>query len=332
MNGSGNSARGASEATRRAKSIMNSARRDALTIAEALKEASNVLRAAGIMESRREAASLVMAVTGHDRARLLTRDDERLAPETLARVRRAVAERAAGKPLQYITGRQEFYGLAFEVTPDVLIPRPETELLVETALELLRDARAPFVCDVGAGSGCVSVALLHKRTDARIIALDISTAALRVAARNAARHGVAERLTLLYSDCFDALRANEHEGADASEDAGADVSADAPASFQMIVSNPPYIPERDIEGLQREVREHEPRGALTPGGDGLRVIRRLLTEAPRFLAPGGQLLFEIGFGQHEQVAALVDARVWTLLGIRPDLQGIPRVVALRRAD
>jgi release factor glutamine methyltransferase len=305
------------------KSIMNSARRDALTIAEALKEASIVLRAAGIMESRREAASLVMAATGHDRARLFTRDDERLAPEALARVRRAVAERAAGTPLQYITGRQEFYGLAFEVTPDVLIPRPETELLVETALELLRDTRAPFVCDVGAGSGCVSVALLHERKDARIIALDISTAALRVAARNAARHGVAERLMLLHSDCFDALRANEHEGA------GAEASEDAPASFQMIISNPPYIPERDIESLQREVREHEPRGALTPGGDGLGLIRRLLTEAPRFLAPGGHLLFEIGFGQHEQVTALVDGRVWTLLGIRPDLQGIPRVVALR---
>lgn len=285
-----------------------------------------MLRAAGIMESRREAASLVMAVTGHDRARLFTRDDERLAPETLARVRRAVAERAAGKPLQYITGRQEFYGLEFEVTPDVLIPRPETELLVETALELLRDTRAPFVCDVGAGSGCVSVALLHERKDARLFALDISTAALRVAARNAARHGVAERLTLLHSDCFDAFRVNEHEGA------GAEASEDAPASFQMIVSNPPYIPERDIESLQREVREHEPRGALTPGGDGLRVIRRLLTEAPQLLAPGGHLLFEIGFGQHEQVAALVDARVWTLLGIRPDLQGIPRVVVLRRAD
>lgn len=301
---------------------MNDGRREEPTINEALKEAAAVLRAAGVEEPRREAASLLTHASGRDRAFLFTHDDERLADEDLARFRRAVARRAAGEPAQYITGRQEFYGLEFEVTPDVLIPRPETELLVETALELLRDERAPFVCDVGTGSGCVVVALLHELQDARAVALDISPAALRVAARNAARHGVADRLTLLRSDCFDALRADAHR---------ADTH-DADTRFRVIVSNPPYIPERDIDGLQREVRDHEPRAALTPGGDGLGVIRRLVTESPDFLLPGGHLLFEIGFDQHAQVAALINPRVWQQLDTRRDLQGIARTVVLRLAN
>jgi release factor glutamine methyltransferase len=200
------------------------------------------------------------------------------------------------------------------VTPDVLIPRPETELLVEVALEVLRGRDAPLVCDVGTGSGCIPVALLHERPDARALALDISAAALGVARRNAARHGVSTRFETLVSDCFDALGAEESRG----------------MAFPLIVSNPPYIAESDLAGLQREVRDHEPRGALTPGGDGLSVIRRLVSEAPAFLEPGGQLLIEIGFDQHERVAALVNPDVWTLLDIHQDLQGIPRLVALRR--
>jgi release factor glutamine methyltransferase len=230
-------------------------------------------------------------------------------------LRAAVSRRAAGEPLQYITGRQEFYGLEFEVTSDVLIPRPETELLVETALELLKDRPSPLVCDVGTGSGCVAVALLHARTDARALALDISAEALRVAARNAERHGVGSRMLALVSDCLGTLGAEEY----------------ADLRFDLIASNPPYIAEADLAGLQREVREHEPRVALTPGGDGLNVIRRLLSEAPRRLKPCGHLLIEIGFNQHEQVAALVDPRAWTLLDIRRDLQGIPRTVVLRLA-
>jgi release factor glutamine methyltransferase len=198
----------------------------------------------------------------------------------------------------------------------VLIPRPETELLVETALEILKDTPGPSVCDVGTGSGCVAVSLLHVRPDARVCALDISPAALAVAARNAARHGVAGRFTPLVSDCFDAL---------------GDEGDSAPARFDAVVSNPPYVAERDLPELQREVREHEPRVALTPGGDGLSVVRRLVVEAPRLLRPGGHLLFEIGYDQHGRVRELVDPRVWTLLDIRRDLQGIPRTVALRLA-
>jgi release factor glutamine methyltransferase len=287
-----------------------------LTIAGALRVAAEALRAAGLSEPRREAGSLLSHTIGRDRAFLITHSDAELTAEQLTRFRACVGRRAAGEPFQYIAGRQEFYGLEFEVSRDVLIPRPETELLVETALELLKGSDAPLLCDVGTGSGCIAVTLLHERKDASAVALDVSPAALAVAARNAARHGVDERLRLLVSDCFDALRSGGHEE----------------MRFDLVASNPPYVAESDIEGLQKEVRDHEPRVALTPGGDGLSVIRRLVAEAPHFLKPGGHLLMEIGFDQHERVAALIDPSVWTLLDIRRDLQGIPRTVSLRLND
>lgn len=284
-----------------------------LTIAGALREASETLRASGVEEPRREAASLLSHALSRDKTFLVTHSDELLTAEQLRSYLSNVGRRAAGEPLQYIKGTQEFYGLDFEVDENVLIPRPETELLVETALEILKETHAPLVCDVGTGSGCIAVSLLHTRPDARALALDVSPAALEVAARNAARNGVGDRIDFLVSDCFDALASNEH----------------GDTRFDLIASNPPYIAEDELESLQREVREHEPRLALTPGGDGLSVIRRLVSESPRHLKPGGHLLIEIGFGQHESVAALADARVWTLLGIRRDLQGIPRTVVLR---
>ena len=286
---------------------------DSQTVARALAGATEVLRAGGVEEARREAGTLLADLLGRDRAYLFAHADDVLPPRLLSSFRERVGRRASGEPLQYITGRLEFYRLDFEVTPAVLIPRPETELLVETALELLRGESAPLVCDVGTGSGCVIVSLLYERADARGVALDISAGALAVAARNAARHGVSGRLELLASDCFGAL-------------------APPARRFSLVASNPPYVAESDVGGLQREVREHEPRVALTPGGDGLSVIRRLLSESPPHLRPGGHLVFEIGFGQHERVAALVDANVWTLLGIHRDLQGIPRTVALRLND
>jgi release factor glutamine methyltransferase len=286
---------------------------ESLTIAEALREAATRLRVAGLEEPRREAGTLLAHALGRDRAFLITHADDLLTAAQASGFRASVERRAAGEPFQYIAGRQEFYGLEFEVGPGVLIPRPETELLVEEALKLLKGSDAPLLCDVGTGSGCIAVALLHGRRDARGFALDLSPAALAFAARNAARHGVDERLRLLVSDCFEALRGGAHGG----------------VRFDLVASNPPYIAESDIDGLQKEVREHEPRLALTPGGDGLAVIRRLLAEAPAFLKPGGHLLIEIGFGQHEQVASLFDPAVWTLLDIHRDLQGIPRTAALR---
>jgi release factor glutamine methyltransferase len=295
---------------------MNEGVEETLTIADALREASARLRVAGLGEPRREAGTLLAHALGREQAFLITHADEPLTASQLSDFLAFVERRAAGEPFQYIAGRQEFYGLEFEVGPDVLIPRPETELLVEEALELLKGLDAPLLCDVGTGSGCIAVALLHERRDARGFALDVSAAALAVAARNAARNGVDERLRLLVSDCFEALRDGEHEG----------------TRFDLVASNPPYVAESDLEGLQKEVRDHEPRVALTPGGDGLSVIRRLVAEAPHLLKRGGHLLLEIGFNQHERVASLIDPAVWTLLDIHHDLQGIPRTVALRLND
>ncbi len=283
-----------------------------LTIAQATIEATQILRNAGVAEARREAASLLAHVLTRDRAFLIAHSEDALSAFDLARFQKCVERRASGEPLQYITGHQEFFNLDFEVTPAVLIPRPETELLVETALALLGETfDSPLVCDVGTGSGAVIISVLHERRSARGVGLDISFAALSVAARNAARHRVGKRLALVASDCL----------------AGLDSSA---ARFAMIVSNPPYVPESDVATLQREVREHEPHVALTPGPDGLRLIRRLLTEAPRFLSTGGHLIFEIGFNQHAAVQELVDQNVWQILDIHKDLQRIPRTVVVMK--
>jgi len=222
--------------------------------------------------------------------------------------------RAQGKPLQYITGLQEFFGLEFEVTSDVLIPRPETELLIETALSVVSPNETPFICDVGAGSGCIVVTLLHQLPHARGIALEISEAALAIAQRNANRHGVHERLSFIASDLF------------------AGLAPSFSSSFDLIVSNPPYVAERAVDGLQREVRDFEPRVALTAGEDGLSIIRRLLIEGRDYLKSGGFLIFEIGFDQHEAVRQLIDENSWKLLEIHDDLQGIPRTVALMKLD
>lgn len=284
-----------------------------LSIAQVIVEAAQVLRRAGVPEARREAGSLLAHAMARDRTFLITHADELLAVDELDRFRELVERRAAGEPLQYITGHQEFFSLDFEVTPDVLIPRPETELLVETALELLPETgpQPPLICDVGTGSGCIIIALLHERARARGFALDISPPALHVAARNGARHNVSDRLTLIASDCFTALETSS-------------------ARFSMVVSNPPYVAALALDGLQREVREHEPRVALTPGADGLFIIKRIVKDAPRFLDSGGHLLLEIGFDQHEAVTQLFETKVWQLLDIHKDLQGIPRTVAARK--
>ncbi|HEY0544009.1 MAG TPA: peptide chain release factor N(5)-glutamine methyltransferase [Pyrinomonadaceae bacterium] len=282
------------------------------TIAQALVEAAQMLRRAGIAEARRDAGVMLAHLIGRDQPFLIAHAERELGAAEVARYRAAVERRAAGEPLQYITGHQEFFNLDFTVTPDVLIPRPDTELLVETALELAdaNDERQA-VCDVGTGTGCIIISILHERQQMRGVATDISQAALKVAARNAAQHGVASRLSLVATDCFEAL-------------------SQSGVKFGLIVSNPPYVTEAAMPHLQREVREHEPRVALTPGGDGLSVIRRLLSESPNFLDAGGHLLMEIGYDQHEAVREMIDAQVWTLLDIHKDIQGIPRTVALRK--
>lgn len=285
-----------------------------ISIADAIREGTQQLRKAGVTEPRRDAGALIANLLGQDRTFVITHADDTLTEEHITVLREWLNRRATGEPLQYITGRQEFFGLEFEVTKDVLIPRPETELLVETALELLPKSMPSLVCDVGTGSGCIAIALLHelqKTSGARAIAIDISMPALAVAKRNSQRHGVGALIQFVAADCLSSLAAGS-------------------AIFDAIVSNPPYVKDGALASLQREVRDFEPRNALMAGDDGLAVIRRLLLDAGSLLKAGGHLLFEIGFDQDEAVTDLIDRNSWTLLNIHPDLQGIPRIVALQK--
>lgn len=299
------------------------------SIAEAILQGAHKLRLAGVPAARREAGTLLEHVLGRDRSFMLTHAEDALSAEQLQQFGQYVERRAQGEPQQYIIGEQEFFGLGFEVTGEVLIPRPETELLVEAALELISENNpAPFFCDVGTGSGCVAISLLHELSmgsdgrsalegaRARALAIDISPAALAIAERNAARHAMNHRLDFVVSDCFAAL----------------DPKDPAQSQFDLIVSNPPYIRDDEYAGLQTEVRDFEPKLALTAGADGLEIIRRLLTDAGEFLKLGGHLLFEIGFGQSAAVEQLIDPKIWMALGVCKDLQGIPRVVALRKVS
>lgn len=279
------------------------------SISEVIREAARVLEDVGVPEARREAGSLLSFVLGKDRTFLIGHAEDSVDENSFARFREFVDRRAAGEPLQYITGVQDFYGREFRVTPDVLIPRPETELLVEAAIQIV--GTAPFICDVGTGSGCIAVTLLREIVNARAVAIDKSPAALEVAKINARDHSVIDRTQFVVSDCFDALDSRDYE-------------------FDLIVSNPPYVTEAALEGLQREVRDHEPIMALSPGGDGLGVIRRLIDEGPAFIKPNGHMLMEIGFDQGEAVKSLVNGSAWSLREIRSDLQGIPRIVVLQK--
>src|SRR5215813_1493650 len=279
------------------------------TIQNAMMEGATSLAAGGIKDSRSEATRLLMHVLHCDRAFLFTHSEGLLSADQDAQFRDFIRRRAKGYPLQYITGHQEFFRLDFEVTPDVLVPRPETELVVEAGLEILKDSERPRFVDVGTGSGCIVISLLHELPTARAVALDASAAALAVTGRNARRHQVLDRLELSESDLFSTVGGGE--------------------TFDAIFSNPPYVPTNDLLELQREVK-HEPQSALDGGADGLDLVRRLLEEAPKFLRRRGHLVFEIGFDQAEMVRELVDESVWDLIEIRKDLQGIPRTVVLRK--
>jgi release factor glutamine methyltransferase len=279
-------------------------------ISQVLREAAAVLQKAGVPEARREASSLLEFMLAKDRTFLIAHAEDSVSEEMILRFRESVERRAAGEPLQYITGVQDFFGREFRVTPDVLIPRPETELLVEAAIQVSggRDA-STLVCDVGTGSGCIAVTLLCEIGKARAVAVDKSPPALEIAKLNARNHSVSDRAEFAISDCLDALDPRGYQ-------------------FDLIVSNPPYVSASVLPGLQREVRDYEPLVALSPGADGLTIIRRLINETPAFLKPGGHLLMEIGFDQGEAVTELVKETLWRLVEIRPDLQGIPRIVVL----
>jgi len=280
-----------------------------VSIATVLLEASQVLRKAGVPEARREAGSLLSHVIQRDRTFLISHAEDLLNERDFESFREVVKRRASGEPLQYISGRQDFYGREFLVSPAVLIPRPETELLVESALSVMNDDSR--LCDVGTGSGCIAITLLCERPNARATALDISEPALKIARQNAEGLGVSDRLEFVRSDCFESLTEDDE-------------------AFDMIVSNPPYVSADVIPGLQPEVKDHEPMVALSPGTDGLSIIRRLLAEAPRFLRKDGFMLLEIGYDQGEAIRELVDVQTWELIDIKPDLQGIPRIVLFQK--
>jgi release factor glutamine methyltransferase len=221
-----------------------------------------------------------------------------------------IARRAAREPVAQITGVREFWGLAFEVTPDVLIPRPETELIVEAALAFAGEHPCRHVIDVGTGSGCLAVAIARELPDVQVTAVDRSEAALVVARRNAARYGVADRVDVRQGDLLEGMTAHA----------------------DLIVSNPPYVPDGDAIALAPEVVEHEPSIALFGGPSGTEVIHRLLQQAGSHLAPHGRLVVEFGFGQESTVAALAEATGWRVIRVYEDLQGIARTIVLARGS
>ena len=265
------------------------------------------LRAAAIPPDEADLDARVLAerILDWDTARYLTHANEEEPEEFAGRFEALVARRAGREPTAYIVGRREFCGVDFQVTPAVLIPRPETELIVEAALAAFsRSSGAIDIADVGTGSGCLAVTLARERPASRVLATDISSDALDVARLNARRLGVASRVELLETDLLNGV---ERE-------------------FDLIVSNPPYVPEHDRAQLQPEVRDYEPSRALFAGDDGLSVIRRLIDQVPGRLKPEGRLIFEFGFGQADGIRTLLsNTRSMVLLDLRRDLQGIPRV-------
>lgn len=282
------------------------------TIGALRRQACDLLKAAGIVNAVQESDWLLAAALDVP-AHVLILDGAR--PVSALQAEQAWSffrRRAARAPLQYILGTQEFRGLDIAVTPAVLIPRPETELLVEEALRAVVGVKEPAIADVGTGSGCIAVAVARERRDAAVYALDLSGGALAVARSNAIRHGMRERIRFIQADLLEACRV-EFSGA-----------------FDGIVSNPPYIPEREVEELQPEVARYEPRMALAAGPDGLTFYRRLLRDAPPLLKPGGHLIMELGFGQSEAVVRLArQSGAFDSVECRKDAAGIERVLIAR---
>ncbi len=259
--------------------------------------------------ARRDAEILLLGVLGVGRAQLLANPERELSQEEETSFLRAIDRRAANEPIQYILGKQEFYGLDFQVTPAVLIPRPETEHLVESVLQLLPHDEPLEILDVGTGSGILAVTLAHHLPHARMTAVDISADAIAIARRNAEAHHVADRIRFVVSDLLSALD-------------------DAAERFDAIVSNPPYVAEMDRDNLAPEVREYEPATALFAGETGLDIYRRLIPEARNALKPNGLLAVEIGQGQRDAIAELLAD--WRDVSFLNDLQQIPRVALARR--
>jgi release factor glutamine methyltransferase len=275
------------------------------TVEDALAWGVERLYHASIPSERMTAQLLLAHALGVERTYVVAHPEREIDDEEADRFKEAVERRASGTPFQYITGRQEFYGLEFEVTPDVLIPRPDTEVIVDGAKAYwakMPDREGRRVLDLGTGSGAIAVALSRELDGARVYATDVSGAALEVAKRNAARHGAAVRF------------------------ARADLVEAFSGPFSIVATNLPYIPATVVEGLQVEVRDFEPRVALVGGEDGLDLYRRFFDDLPRVLAPDGLVLCECGFTQADALEALASERDLRFVDRLDDLQGIPRTI------
>jgi release factor glutamine methyltransferase len=282
------------------------------TIGDALYQSSRQLLDAGVDTGSLEASLLLGRATGLDRLRLINRTADELPPGDWEAFQTLLARRLRREPLQYILGETEFLGLAFDVTPAVLIPRPDTETLVEAILDLEEERGAPtpiVAADIGTGSGAIAVSLAKSLPYTRLVATDISPEALTVAHRNASRHEVTDQITFRQGDGLAAL-----EG-----------------PVRYLISNPPYIAEDELPGLEPEVRDYEPIAALTPGADPLRWYRLFATEGAAWVEPDGWLALEVGAGQADDVVSLLEASgAWAPPIVKRDLGGIPRVVLARR--
>ncbi len=275
-----------------------------MTIREALLDASHRLELQRVPHPRRCAEVLFSHFLNVDKTYLYSHDDEPLPPAICEKIENAIGERISGVPVQYIVGHQEFYGRDFLVNPSVLIPRPETEHIIEAVLETGHSPNTRII-DVGTGSGCIGTTLALELPHSSVFAADISEAALQTAKQNAQRLGAC--VAFVCMDVLDAV--SDH--------------------FDFVVSNPPYVPRRDAGSLQREVRDHEPHVALFDPGDDLAIYRRLIQSAINLLKPGGRLIMEIGFAMEESVLSLIDGS-WNALPTRRDLQGIPRAVVAQK--
>jgi release factor glutamine methyltransferase len=302
------------------------------TLRDALKVGIARMREAGVPSHTLAAELLLMHATGRDRAWLYAHPEESVEPAIAERYLEWIARRSAGVPTQYLTGKQEFWGLELEVTPDVLIPRPETEHVIEVALDRLgvRQARSAcptnangselLIADVGTGSGCIAIALAKELPAALIHATDISSAALAVARRNAARHKVCDRIQFHQCDLLGSfLRPSP-------------VTSHQSPLFDLVVSNPPYVGRNEKPALQREVREHEPELALYAGEGGNDIYEPLIRQAGERLKPGGILVLELGYNSLPAVRPLLENAAWRNVGVTNDLAGIPRVVAAEKSS
>jgi len=330
-----------------------------MDVRTALKQGLAQLREARVPSFTLAAELLLLHVLGRDRTWLYAHPEEQLSSGDADRYFALIARRANGEPTQHLTGKQEFWGLEFEVTPDVLIPRPETEHLIEVALDRLavRELRAGRkqaltgeglqIADIGTGSGCIAIALAKELRHAAIFATDISSAALAIASRNATRHNVADRVRFLECNLLDSFTARSPASAGPSvvgaqhaapllgntasgTELGSRITEHGSRFLDLIASNPPYIGRREAAMLMREVRDHEPEVALYGGEEGYELYAGLIAQSAANLKPGGILVLELGHNSHPAIQPLLDSSQWANIGVTNDLAGIPRVLAAER--